>query len=203
MCGLICLAALLTIGGGAWARDSRAGARQSSPPAVVRCDVPPRTPEFLLALAETASPPAASPASSSTPAMAASASLLPEEATEGITLTMEQITACLNEGDFARFTALFTDAYWQRGSNDVEAAQVLADVVSTPPAPLPVEKRVDLVAIRDMRSLADGRVAAVVVLNDGHDAEPDLDLVVFERVGEVWLIDEVIADYDASATPAA
>ncbi|MEJ7761624.1 MAG: hypothetical protein WKF80_02395, partial [Thermomicrobiales bacterium] len=147
--------------------------------------------------------PAASPASSSTPAMAASASLLPEEATEGITLTMERITACLNEGDFARFTALFTDASWQRGSNDVEAAQVLADVVSTPPAPLPVEKRVDLVAIRDMRSLADGRVAAVVVLNDGHDAEPDLDLVVFERVGEVWLIDEVIADYDASATPAA
>ena len=80
---------------------------------------------------------------------------------------------------------------------------MLADVVSTPPAPLPVEKRVDLVAIRDMRSLADGRVAAVVVLNDGHDADPDLDLVVFERVGEVWLIDEVIADYDASATPAA
>ena len=149
------------------------------------------------------STPAASPASSSTPALAASASPVPEDVTAAMTRTMELIVACSNEGEFGRVAALITDGYWQREIRSPMDVQALAIVISDPPVPVSAEERETLIAIRDPQFLEDGRISAVVVLSNTRDAEPDPDLVIFERVGAVWLVDEVIADYAVVATQAA
>lgn len=176
----------------------------SSPQATTgECDVTPRSSKFFDDLVTTEREPVSSPSSSPRQGTLPTGSPVPEELILAITRTMEQIIACSNAGDFARVATLFTDDYWRREARSPAVGQSFADAVATPPTRVPAAEREELVAIRDVRLLADGRVGAVVVLSNARDADPDPDVVIFEKVGEAWLVDEVIAGIDTAGTPAA
>jgi predicted SnoaL-like aldol condensation-catalyzing enzyme len=114
---------------------------------------------------------------------------------------MEEIVTCFNDGEFARAASLFTDEYWRAEIRSPEIGQSFANAASTPATIVREGEREELIEIRDVRTLEDGRVSAIVILKNARDTEPDADLVIFEREGGRWLVDEVITTINTEGTP--
>ena len=129
---------------------------------------------------------------SGTPADAATAA--------AITATARELIACNNAGDFPRVFAFYTDALIRGvfAGNPALTERLAADLAK-PAAPLPAAERTELLAVRGVRVLADGRVGAVV-----EDRDPRQTVVFFAilvQVGDRWLIDGQI-DVQAAPPPA-
>ena len=102
--------------------------------------------------------------------------------------------ACVNRWDLARLLALATDAYVRRF--------VAAEGPVTPrwyeelatPQPAGPEWRATLLAVRDARVLADGRVGAILVVRHPRPGAESVTttLFVFARAGDRWLLDDAI-----------
>jgi hypothetical protein len=115
-----------------------------------------------------------------------------------VTETVEESVACLNAGDIARFTALYTDeafflAYGGGEITDPELAEQQLASLATP-QPLPPDERVGIPAIRDVRVLPDGRVTAIISTTDGES------LAVLSRSDGRYLYDWSY-DLSTAATP--
>ena len=129
----------------------------------------------------------------------------PPATVAGVTTTVRELYACLNAGDNLRAATLFTDAYFERlfsqfGRLPPEELAVFA----VPPRPAPERLWTRLVAVRDVRLLADGRIGAVVVTDDpvGPPTEPEARFFVFVEADGRFLIDEPIAYLGPVAGPA-
>jgi hypothetical protein len=115
---------------------------------------------------------------------------------DAVLQTVQQLGACINAGDFfGRFAALFTENYFRReferfGPIPEEEREFMAAT----PEPLPAENRVALLAIVDVRTLPDGRVAGLFDVQDPFAEPPGPSRFYWEFVQEDgrWLIDEQI-----------
>lgn len=135
----------------------------------------------------------------------------PDDATVAeITAVVRQFIACSNSGDVLRALALFDDAYLRRvvdptGELDPDTANQLVESLATPIALQP-DQLVVFLGIREIVQLADGSVA-VVLETDGGQPNPsgtDVDLFIFKRDGERWIIADAVNDIDdieAQRTP--
>jgi hypothetical protein len=120
-----------------------------------------------------------------------------EQIRQEITAVVRQLIACSNTGDLLRALTLYGDDYLRRALNSTgeltaEAALEIVAPFATPLA-IPAEQYIRLVEIRDMRVLADGRVAAVVVTVP-FGGGLDTDLLFFARTDDGWFIDDAVAD---------
>lgn len=183
-----------------------AEAQDATPPVGVgvagaeACQVDPRSPDFILALAGTPTAGRVTSAASPTPFATPDGKAADAEIVEGITATMQEAVACFNAADLRRAFALFSDDYFRRLIPEGPTGEVFTGFLTDAPAPV---TRIGLHAIQDVRVLADGRVGALVTLIDPDAPTPDdadRRFVVFVMVGDRWLIDEVI-DLEAVGTP--
>jgi hypothetical protein len=125
--------------------------------------------------------------------------------------TVRQLGACINAGDFwGRYAALFTEDYFRREFETFGPIpeEERAFMAATPEA-LPAENRVALLAIVDVRTLPDGRVAGLFDVQDPFAEPPGPSRFYWEFVQEDgrWLIDEQImlgpVEPDQIGTPTA
>lgn len=168
----------------------------SEVPGSEACQVVPRSPDFILALAGTPAAGRATPAAAPTPDGEAADA----ETVEGITATMQEVVACFNAADLLRAFALFSDDYFRRLIPEGPVGEAFTAFLTSAPAPV---TRMDVQSVQDVRVLADGRVGALVVLVDPRAPKSEDEgrrFVVFVMVDDRWLIDEVI-DFPASGTP--
>ena len=78
---------------------------------------------------------------------------------------MTELVACTNAGDTLRRLALFSDAVI-RLSYPTGVTPGVAQVLSQEPLPVPEAQRSALLAVENVTSLTDGRVSAVVTIDD-------------------------------------
>jgi hypothetical protein len=195
------VALLLLLTGG---RLSSASAQEATPvpglivPEPAECTVAPREiHEFaaLLATPAAVSDAAATPTPVTIPiGQPADAATVAE-----ITRTTRETFACFSAGDYLRVFALVTDdAVRQLQAQGILSAEVVPFFAATPVV-APPEYRAGYLAITDVSLLPDGRVGAFIV-----EVDPTLppegaetDYLVFERVGDRWLVDEIIEMWTA------
>ena len=115
----------------------------------------------------------------------------------GVTATVHEVFSCFEAGDVLRAYALFTDDLARQfgpepGTPREEAEAFLAGGFpeeATPDGEAvggDVPEEFQIVAVTDVMDLADGRVGAFVVDEEGTA------YVIFEQTGDRWLVDEVI-----------
>lgn len=128
-------------------------------------------------------------------AVAALAEAVAEPGADGIVAALEETVrgalVCRHAGDSLRWSAFLTDAGLRQA---VGVVPERLDDVLFEPAPAR-EDRVDLVDVREVTTLAAGRVGAVVVQRTTRD-ELTADYVVFVERGGRYLIDVVDEGYD-------
>lgn len=131
-------------------------------------------------------------AATPTPAAVASEADLPRgepadpAAVAGVTATVRDLLAC----DDLRFLRLLTDDYLRAS---MDAALAPPDAAAATPGRVSSAEPPTLLAVRDARTLPDGRVGAVVVVDDPN-VEPrrDATFFVFAEAGDRWLVDGTI-----------
>jgi hypothetical protein len=110
---------------------------------------------------------------------------------DAVTATVREAIACRNAGDFARAYALMTDHMLRQlfgGPTTIDPE--ITSALATAPRRVSKERRLALVAISEVRVLADGRVGAVVETGSGETAYRDY--IFFAAAGDRWLIDETV-----------
>ncbi len=163
------------------------------------CMVAPRS---LAALAAVFATPVAAPASP--PAVAVPSGEPADDATvAGVLDTGRQLLACFNAGDYPRAFALYTDDALRQQAGGEPLTEELAAFFAATPVPAPQDARATLLAIEDVRILADGRVGAFVT-QDNPALPPDGPetgyFVLAERGGR-YLVDEIVPGAAPSGTP--
>ncbi|MFL5534045.1 MAG: hypothetical protein ACJ8BC_18960 [Gemmatimonadales bacterium] len=217
---LTALVAALALPAAAGAQDGTPAVVASPPPAGVtipdpaECDVTPRSIAEFEQIAAT--PPApvpnaeqrfSKPGNEPRPWTMPAGTPADDATITAVTATLREALACLNAGDFLRFTALFSD----------EMIDILFTISPLPPeaipslaaspVPSPPDQWLGYLRVHDVRILPDGRVAG---LGDNYDpTEPPYgmgtDFAIFVNVGDQWLIDSLIENVviTGEATPAA
>ncbi len=114
---------------------------------------------------------------------------------DAITATSEQLLACTNAMDTLARLGLFSPNYLATEFGAGLPAG-FAEAASTEPTPLPEESWLTLDSIENVQLLADGRVSAMVIVNDpsgqlGGEATQSAHLVFVQQDGQ-WLIDEMM-----------
>ena len=98
----------------------------------------------------------------------------------------ELIVACANAGDYLGFLSMLSDDFLRRFAAELS----IHDVVELQRAPEPMgeDEWLTLREVRDVTDLADGRVSALVVLDQGEMESPELVSVITFVVGEDRLL---------------
>ena len=124
-----------------------------------------------------------------------------EEVVVAVTATLQQMVACVNAGDTQRLFTLYSDAFLSEFlggiatlNDDFDEAEVRQEFGNATPVPIPPDQAVRLDAVDDVRLLPDGRVSAVIRVND------DRNLIIFAETGGRYLLDYSYELPDA-ATP--
>ncbi|MDQ3412344.1 MAG: nuclear transport factor 2 family protein [Chloroflexota bacterium] len=117
-----------------------------------------------------------------------------------ITATIVEAYACFNAGDYLAAFALYSDDALQRFTAQGPFTEDIAAFFLATPEPFPEDFRSSVLAVRDVRVLADGRVGALVDTNDPTSPPEgaDVDFVVFIEQEGRYLIDEEITDLEGS-----
>ena len=178
--------------------SSTTGALQDAPapsadvPRPAACRVAPR-PLPLFAPATPGAALAATPAPLVTPTPFAMPAGQPaDEATvAAVTATIRESLACRNAGDYPRAYALVTDRFLRvlLGGPDTIPPEIEA-ALAEPPRRVPRAQRLALIAVSDVRVLADDRVGAMVETRNAEESFRDY--LVLVRTGDRWLIDESV-----------
>ncbi len=164
------------------------------------CAIPPRKMNEIAALAGTGAP-----APSAAPLVYAEAAI-DDTTSARVRETSELLVSCTNELNTMGRLALFSDAYLA-ASFAAGIPEGFAETATAGSEPLPMEQRLALAGVEDVTPLADGRVAATVVIDDpaSHFApgvgsppgattergEPVRAQLIMIRSGDRWLIDEI------------
>jgi hypothetical protein len=140
-----------------------------------------------------------------TPAAATSAAAVNlDDATESaIVATVEGSIACANANQPLRELAYFTDRYLANRFTGAGADDLghLAVAVTRSPSPAADPDRLALISVSQYAVTSDGRVSAVVVT--ANRDQTFTHTMIFAKVDERWLIDEVGSESPAPATPVA
>jgi ketosteroid isomerase-like protein len=160
-------------------------------PAPAECTVEPRSEDELRTLFRevAATPVAASPEASPTPAVPPAGAPADEQTETEINATWRQYMACITAGDQARMFALLSDDMVQRQFAVDVAFGVSEDALfaflAATPVPLLPDQAVPFVPIADVRVLSDGRVAVVGPGERGRG-----DVRIFVKEGDRWVVDD-------------
>lgn len=132
-----------------------------------------------------------------------------------ITEAIRAVLACFNAGDIPSAAGLMTEngvkrSYWGL-TIDEENRTLAQERLQAPPEPRAVDFYVRLLAVTDVSTLPDGRVAAFVVINEPLLAPPGPETLLFILTNQdgQWLVDDFIdfsivpPGWGAEATPAA
>ena len=172
------------------------------------CRVEPRSLESLQALATPAAGVAPEPVRSvGTPVALPPGEPLDAATLAVVTATAREVIACENAGATLRTLSLYSDAFLRRYFGQPGLFTESRYAVMTTPRPLPPERQVALVEVRDGRRLADGRAGAVVVVDDPTDPpdrRPSASFLFFAQEYGRWVVDdaiEVSAEARATRTP--
>lgn len=195
---------LLAVALSATLGTAQASAQDATPiafpitPDPAECHAATRPSDEVLALLGT---PAASPAAGlpfSVPAETDLPAGTPaDDATVGaIVATVRELIACDNSGDLARVFPFYTDDILRRALGG-DASAALAVFLAAPPAG---GSQAEILAVRGVRVLSDGRVGAVVEVRDARRTV--VAFLVFVQAGDRWLVDGE-TDVQAAGTPAA
>lgn len=193
------LIAMLILPVPAGAQDATPGALPVSPDPA-ECRATPRTAAEIDAL---------SPGGFGTPAAADDArgrvlrgpsDPAPPDAVAGVEATAREFAACLSTRDFARLSGLYSDALIASGG-------FTGDQIDDQASAAPPGERASLLAVIEPRIFPDGRVAAIVIIDDPRAPSPvEPEFLVFAEIDGRWLVDDLPA-YTAppasAATPVA
>jgi len=156
-------------------------------PAPSECTVEPRALPLLAADASSTVTPPSTDFTATPPSQTESDPAEPAVVSE-VTATVREALACRNAGDFLRAYALVTDEFLLRTFGGAETIDPeVAAAIEAEPVRLRREERLLLVAVSDVRLLADGRVAALVTTSGA--GEEWRDYLIFVQQGDRWLID--------------
>lgn len=109
--------------------------------------------------------------------------------------TIVTLFACQNAGEPLRAFALYTDAYRRQVVTGLD--QALLTRMATP-EPLDADERTTILAIDDIRVLADGRVYATVTLDPALiPVQKMFGFLLVDQDGQ-WLIDDVLDELEFS-----
>ena len=175
------------------------------------CTVEPRTIENVQQVASAAAAgvatPVSSPVAEETPFVLPQGSAADADAVARVTATVREAVACRNAGDSLRYFALHTDSYLTRFFGQAPLSQEQLDAFAAPPTPLDPVTQIGLIAVQDVRLLADGRIAVLIRQIDPSALTVGPQRVFFVMVeqGGRYLIDEeIIPDNpEGAGTPAA
>ncbi len=196
-----CRCALLLVLFGALAFSSASVAQAQATPTAIERDTPApeeclvATREFPLfpagvgqRVAATPAPVVTPPAEPFTPPAGAAADA---ETIAAVTATVREAIACRNAGELLRAYALFTQdmivaLYGGPATIDPELRRVVAEG----PRQVPPARRLAIVAIDDVVTLADGRAGAVVETETASRTFRDYLIFEWDADSGRWLIDE-------------
>lgn len=191
----------LILSGNAPALASQQGTPTPAPPGTrdvpqpQECLVTPRPLDSFLALVQEASAVASPVAAASPTAFAPPAGSPADDATvTAITLATREVLACLNAGDQLRYYGLLTDEAIRRElARFGPPPQRYLDRLREAPVPgRGPFQTIALIRVTGVTTLADGRVGAYVVQEDGADPRPrEVIYVVFTQGSDRWLVDEI------------
>ncbi|MBA3414297.1 MAG: hypothetical protein H0U10_03615 [Chloroflexia bacterium] len=118
----------------------------------------------------------------------------------GIEAATRELVACFNAGEPLRALGLYTPV--ARGSLYARHGPFTADAYAGLARPMPADpaERDAILAIRDVRVLADGRAGATVIIAYAVVPEPKRFFFVYVRpdVGDRWLIDGILGELSFS-----
>lgn len=128
------------------------------------------------------------PEATDLPPIVVTAGIPADQATiDAVTATMVHFFACINAGDYLAIAGAYTDTGFVEDSGSNGLTQEIIDFIASPPQPVPVEERSILYSMHAVQILAHGRVAAVMEL--GKDGQGGVDLILFAKEDDRWLID--------------
>ncbi len=167
-------------------------------PSAEECTIEPRSPGAVAALSGTPSAALGTTVAFAPPIAAPPGEPVDDATMAAITGTIRELIACYNAGDDARQGTFYSDDFIRRakittGALPAPFMDVIGAVESTPSPGVPDELAA-VPTIRDARTLADGRVGAIVDITDMPEI-PGLAtdiLYVFVQVEDRWLIDEIV-----------
>jgi mono/diheme cytochrome c family protein len=132
---------------------------------------------------------------------------------DAIAATARELVACSNAGDILRRLALYSDARLRFAYPDGPTRAL--EMIAESPLPLSEAERVALVAVDDVRQLADGRVSARVTVDNpashSHDpqtaataSQQEVARLIFIQEAGRWRVDETRREeLTTNATPTA
>jgi hypothetical protein len=118
----------------------------------------------------------------------------------GVNATMRGLLACSNAGDITRYFAFLSDNMLMQHLPEAgETSQDTRQSVESDPEPVPVDQRSQLVAVTNVAVMKDDRTGALVTTIEPQNAfgGPETVLALFVEVDGQWLVDEVIAFFEA------
>jgi len=128
--------------------------------------------------------------------------------TAAVTATVRRFVACANARDVARMYGLVTDAFLRQSFGNQPTTEAVVAYLSATPVARPAAERTELVAVREVRRLPDGRVGALVDDRDPTDPRNSgvtTDWVVFVGRDGGFLMDEYVSGierfYGPGVTP--
>lgn len=123
--------------------------------------------------------------------------------TAEITAAVRQVIACSNTGDTLRALSLFDDAYLRRtiDSTGQLTPGLAADIFASFATPRPIDPAdlIQLIRIVELHQIDPTHVSAVVESVSSRNSEKnptDVDLFVFERRDEGWIVASAVRNID-------
>lgn len=185
-------AAALTFGASqvATAQDSTAS---PTPRELAACSTEPLTYEELASTMATPVAEMADPVASPAAVTAPEGEPADEETTAAVQQTIEQLTACLNEGQLLSTLALYSDNFLQSTFAGLEITEEIFNEELTVVEPRPENARVLVYSFDEVVITEDGR-ATVVAVGDDLSSESPASATLFYLVqdGDVWKVDETM-----------
>jgi hypothetical protein len=166
-------------------------------PDPAECDVEPRS---LASVKVFAGTPVAEPATplADVPFVLPPGRPASQETIEAITAATRILLACNNTGNRLRSLALFTDDAMQEYARARLLTQEVLTSLAATPVPYPELDRIALVAVLDVRVLADGRVGALAEIDipGAPPSRTEFRFYYFEKENDRNLIDGIVRDLD-------
>ncbi len=120
--------------------------------------------------------------------------------------------ACVNAGNYLAGLSMVTEDMIRSSVGEDVYDEDLIAALEASPVPLPEDQQTDLIGVRNVIVLEDGRVGALIDYQ-AHSGQTEgingkeTDFFIFKQVDGVWLLDDVYQNmeglYGSDATPAA
>jgi hypothetical protein len=153
------------------------------------CLAPPRSFDDLISLAAT--PSTGTPEPTPTPGPIPEGTPADLATSDAVTATVRELVACFNAGELLRAYGLYSDHYLHRLlSRQDLTTRAAYDSLSTPMPSTP-DERAQILDIRGVRLLSDGRVGALVTIKYTVVPVPKTFFFVFVESDGEWSIDDI------------